>query len=118
MKLTLFKDQTPARVEKDFSDSILAGSPKQHAQLMYSGHNGTIKSGVWESTAGVFRADYEGIFEFCHVLEGSAVIKTSGGDVYSVEAGDGFTLDAGLQTEWTVDSYIRKHFVICQTSQD
>jgi uncharacterized cupin superfamily protein len=106
----------PPRVEKDISDAILDGSPQQHSQLMYSGHEDTIKSGIWESTAGVFRADYEGIFEFCHVLEGSAVIKTSDGDVYSVEAGDGFVLDAGLKTEWTVDSYIKKHFLICQTS--
>lgn len=115
MKLTLFKDQTPARVEKDISGDIVSGAPKQFSQLMYAGHQDTIKSGIWESSAGVFRADYDGIFEFCHVLDGSATIRTDAGEEYMVEAGDGFVLDAGLKTEWMVDTYIRKHFVICKT---
>jgi len=113
MKLTLFRDQTPARVEKDIAADIVSGQPTQHSQLMASVHKETIKSGIWESTAGVFTAVMQDQIEFCHILEGGALIKTGDGNSYSVTAGDAFVMESGLQTEWTVDTYIKKHFVIC-----
>ncbi len=113
MHLTLFKDQNVPRVRNDISASIVSGEPVQHAEVMFKGHNDKVRSGIWESTAGVFTADYTGIVEFCHILEGSARIKTEDGNVVEVSAGDGFVLDAGLKTEWTVDSFVKKHFMIC-----
>lgn len=115
MKFTKFADQSPPRVEKDLTGSIVSGTPVQHSELMYAGHAGEIKSGIWESTAGVFTATMTDLVEFCHVLEGSAQIKTSDGNTYSVKAGDAFVMEAGLETEWTVETYIKKHFVICAT---
>ena len=115
MKLTKFSDQNPPRVEKDLTGAIIRGEPRQHSQLMYAGHGDEIKSGIWESTAGVFTATMTDLVEFCHVLEGAATIKTSDGNTYSVSAGDAFVMEAGLETEWTVDTYIKKHFVICAT---
>ena len=116
MKLTLFKDTHPPKVEKDLSGNVIAGDPKQHSQLMYAGHQDDIKSGIWESSAGVFTATMTDLVEFCHILEGSAVIKTSDGNSYAVSPGDAFVMEAGLETEWTVDTYIKKHFVICATT--
>ncbi len=114
MKLTLFKDQDVPRVQKDISADIVEGQPVQHAELKFSGHNEKVKSGIRESTAGVFTADYSGIVEFCHILEGEASIKTEDGTVFTVSAGDGFVLDSGLKTVWTVKSFVKKHFMICQ----
>jgi uncharacterized cupin superfamily protein len=113
MTFTLFRDQSPARVEKDIADSILSGTPQQHAQLMYSGQRDTIKSGIWESTAGVFTATMQDQVEFCHILEGGATIRTDKGDTFTVAAGDAFVMENGLVTEWTVSEYVKKHFVIC-----
>ncbi|WP_390911874.1 cupin domain-containing protein [Pseudosulfitobacter sp. SM2401] len=113
MKFTLFRDQSPARVEKEIADSIVSGTPQQHAQLMFSGQQDSIKSGVWESTAGVFTAVMQDQIEFCHILEGSATIRTDEGETFTVKAGDGFVMESGLSTEWTVDDFIKKHFVIC-----
>ena len=115
MKFTKFSDTNPPRLEKNLTGSIISGAPVQHSQLMYAGHDGAIKSGIWESTAGVFTATMTDLVEFCHVLEGSASIKTSDGNTYHVTAGDAFVMEAGLETEWTVDTYIKKHFVITAT---
>ena len=115
MKFTKFSDTHAPRVEKDLTGSIVSGAPVQHSQLMYAGHGDQIKSGIWESTAGVFTATMMDLVEFCHILEGSAQIKTSNGNTYTVSAGDAFVMEAGLQTEWTVDTYIKQHFVICST---
>lgn len=114
MTVTVFREHRVARVENDISDNIVSGEPEQHAEVKFNSHDGKVRSGIWESTAGVFTADYTGIVEFCHVLEGSASIKTADGREYKVSAGDGFVLDAGLRTEWTVDTFIMKHFMICQ----
>ena len=116
MKFTKFSDTNPPRIEKDLTGSVLSGDPKQHSQFMYTGHGEAIKSGIWESTAGVFTATMTDLVEFCHILEGSAVIKTSDGNSYSVQAGDAFVMEAGLETEWTVETYIKKHFVITGTA--
>jgi len=113
MNLTVFKDNDVERVQNDIGNSIVSGDPVHHAELKFSGHDGKVRSGIWESTAGVFTAEYNGIVEFCHVLEGEASIKTGDGKEFKVSAGDAFVLDAGLKTEWTVGSFIKKHFMIC-----
>ncbi|WP_299641528.1 cupin domain-containing protein [uncultured Ruegeria sp.] len=113
MAIVFFGDQAPEKIEKDISGDIVSGAPRQFVELMYSGENDTIKSGVWESSEGVFKADYHGIVEFCHILEGGAVITASDGQCIMVKAGDGFVLEEGLETEWVVGDYIKKHFFIC-----
>ncbi len=80
---------------------------------MASVRGDTIKSGIWESTAGVFTAVMQDQVEFCHVLEGAATIRTGDGNSCHVAAGDAFVMESGLQTEWTVEDHIKKHFVIC-----
>ncbi|MBU2891338.1 cupin domain-containing protein [Celeribacter halophilus] len=112
MKFIKFSEMNPPRIEKDLTGSVVAGSPVQHSQMIYDGHGGAIKSGIWESTAGVFTATMTDFVECCHILEGSAAIKASDGNTYTVEAGDAFVMEAGLRTEWTVETYIKKHFVI------
>ncbi|WP_299139371.1 cupin domain-containing protein [uncultured Tateyamaria sp.] len=113
MTFTLFRDTAVPRVQKDTGNATLSGDPVQHAELKFAGHNDTIKSGIWDCTAGAFRADYDGITEFCHVLEGGATITTDTGETYEVAQGDAFVMAAGLRTTWTVPHYIKKHFVIC-----
>ncbi len=113
MSLILFRDADVPRVRKDIGDAVVSGAPEQHFELKYAGHDGTIKSGIWSSTAGSFVANYDGIVEFCHVLEGAAKITTDTGGSFEVSAGDAFVLEEGLRTTWHVDSYIKKHFVIC-----
>ena len=113
MNITLFSDQSPARVEKDISADIVSGAPRQFVELMFSGQQDKIKSGIWECSAGAFKANYHGIVEFCYILEGSATITTQSGQSVTVRKGDGFVLDQGLETEWVVETHIKKQFFIC-----
>lgn len=116
MTFTHFAAHTPPRIQKDLAGTIVSGAPVQHSQLMYAGHQDAVKSGIWESTAGVFTAVMQDLVEFCHILEGSATIRIGSGETFDVKAGDAFVMEAGLHTEWTVDTYVKKHFVICATS--
>ncbi|WP_299615981.1 cupin domain-containing protein [uncultured Tateyamaria sp.] len=113
MTFTLFRETPAPRVKKDVGDAVVAGDPVQHSELKYISHCDTIKAGIWECAAGAFTANYDGITEFCHVLEGGASITTDAGETYHVSAGDAFVMEAGLRTTWTVDTYIKKHFMIC-----
>lgn len=115
MEFTLFRTQDAPKLQKDLTGMIVSGTPEQQSQLNYSGHGGVIKAGVWDSTAGVFRATMTDLVEFCHILEGSATIRIGSGECFDVVAGDAFVMDAGLETEWTVATYVKKHFVICST---
>lgn len=112
MNFTLFSHTDVPGVKKDISADIVSGAPEQHAQLKFSGTGDTFKSGIWDSTAGVFTATMHNQIEFCHILEGAATIKTPVG-TFEVKAGDAFVMESGLETEWTVGTYIKKHFVIC-----
>lgn len=112
MNFFKFKDQNPVAVKKDIKDDILEGNPEQYSWLMYNGHQESIRSGTWDSTAGTFTAIMDDIVEFCHIIEGGATIKTNDGNSYDVQAGDTFVMSAGLETEWTVGEYIKKHFVV------
>ena len=114
MSYSLFRDTPAPRIQKDIGEAVVAGHPVQHAELKFSDQGAAFKSGVWDCTAGTFTANYDGIVEFCHVLEGEATITTGTGETYQVGAGDAFVLDAGLRTTWTVDTYIKKHFVISE----
>ncbi len=113
MKITLFNEHNPPKNQKDVTTDTISGNPEQFVELMYLGQGETMKSGIWECHAGTFKASYDGIVEFCHILEGSAVINASDGQSVTVTAGDAFVLDEGLQAEWTVDKFIKKHFFIC-----
>lgn len=115
MKFIHFNDCKTPKVEKDITDDIVSGTPQHFSQLHYSGHGETIKSGVWECTAGVFKAVMQDQVEFCHILEGGATIKTGAGESFTVKAGDAFVMESGLELEWTVDKFVKKHFVICGT---
>ncbi|NKB78255.1 MAG: DUF861 domain-containing protein [Gammaproteobacteria bacterium] len=114
--LTKFSNCITAAIEKETADIAVSGSPKHTAWPHFVGDNGNFRSGVWESTAGVFRGPMNDQIEFCHIIEGEARIVTENDEEFNVRAGDGFVMDNGLQPVWHVDKYVKKHFVIVSTS--
>lgn len=113
MKFTYFPDQTIEPVKKEFDADIIEGSPEQHVWSHFVGNGDRFKSGMWDSTAGVFRGPMTDQIEYCHILEGEARIDTPDGQSRTVRAGDSFVMDNGLQPVWHVDKYVRKYYVIC-----
>ncbi len=112
MQFINFADQDIAPVDKQFDDDIIEGSPKQKVWSHFVSADGAFKSGMWDSTAGVFRGPMNDQIEFCHILEGEARIETADGKSRVVKAGDAFVMDNGLQPVWHVAKYVRKHYVI------
>lgn len=112
MRFIKFTDQKIEPVDKEFANDILGGNPKQKVWSHFVGANGRFKSGVWDSTAGVFIGPMNDQIEFCHIIEGEARIETSDGTSRVVKAGDAFVMDNGLQPVWHVENYVRKHYVI------
>lgn len=112
MQFINFAEQDIAPIEKQFDDDIIDGSPQQKVWSHFVSEDGAFKSGMWDSTAGVFRGPMNDQIEFCHILEGEARIETADGKSRTVKAGDAFVMDNGLQPIWHVEKYVRKHYVI------
>ncbi len=113
MKFIKFSDQTIEPVKKEFDEDIIDGSPEQSVWSHFVGNDDRFKSGMWDSTAGVFRGPMTNQIEYCHILEGEARIETPDGESRVVRAGDSFVMDNGLQPIWHVEKYVRKYYVIC-----
>jgi uncharacterized cupin superfamily protein len=101
------------RVKKDISADIVEGNP-EHGSWLYSDDVQTgSRFGVWESSAGKFKAKMDGITEFCHILEGEAhITNLSDGQTHTVKAGDSFVMEEGFTCEWHVPNHIKKCFAI------
>lgn len=93
--------------------NVLAGDPQMGVWLYGNDAQTSSRCGIWECTAGDHRAKMDGYMEFCHILEGEAEITlVSDGSKRTVRAGDSFMMEAGLEMDWHVPTYIRKCFVI------
>ncbi|SNT74602.1 cupin domain-containing protein [Paracoccus seriniphilus] len=112
MQFIHFAKQDVTPFDKEFTEDIIEGAPKQKVWSHFVGNDGRFKSGMWDSTAGVFRGPMNNQIEFCHILEGEARIETADGKSHTVRAGDAFVMDNGLQPIWHVEKYVRKHYVI------
>ena len=110
--LTKFSESTPPAVRQDTSGLAISGAPEHTVWVHFNGAGNTVRAGIWESTAGVFRGPMNDQIEYCHILEGSATIRTEGGGEFHVKAGDGFVMDNGLQPVWTVEARVKKQWVV------
>ncbi len=113
--LTKFSDCKTEAIQRDISELTLSGNPIHTSWPHFVGNDGAFRSGVWESTAGVFRGPMSDQIEFCHIIEGEARIVIDENKEITVKAGDGFVMDNGLQPVWHVDKFVKKHFVIVST---
>lgn len=109
----LFTESTVTRAVKDTRDGTLEGEAEQGVWLISEDPQTGSKYGMWDCTAGRFRAKMDGYTEFCHILEGEAEITNlDDGSTRTVRPGDSFVMTAGLELEWHVPVYIKKVFTI------
>ena len=73
--------------------------------------DGGLYAGIWESTPGKWRIEYDE-WEFCHILSGVSVIAEDDGATRTVRAGDSFVLRPGFKGSWEVLETTRKEYVI------
>lgn len=109
----LFGAPEITRTVKDDSANLISGKAEQGVWLYSDNKQSGSKFGIWECSAGRFRATMDGFTEFCHILEGEAeVTNLADRSTRIIRAGDSFVMEAGLKTEWHVPLYIKKCFAI------
>ncbi|MEO1199912.1 MAG: cupin domain-containing protein [Pseudomonadota bacterium] len=109
----LFRDATPEEeLEKPDPAKVLSGSPTFRTWNVTEHEDGTLFSGIWESTPGSFTVSYDQEWEFCHILSGKIEITPDKGAPVLVGPGDAFTIEPGFKGAWNVLETSRKHYVI------
>lgn len=90
-------------------DKVIAGEPRFRTWNVEE-RNGLF-CGTWEATPGKWHCSYDE-WEYCHILSGRSIITHEDGEVWTVEAGDGFVLRPGFKGTWEVVETTRKQYVI------
>ena len=93
------------------ADRLLSGDPRHRTWNAETLPDGALFAGIWESTPGAWRVDYEE-WEFCSILEGVSMLHEDGEAPVTVKAGDTFALRPGFKGVWEVVETTRKHYVI------
>ena len=91
-------------------DRLISGDPKFRTWYIEE-QPGGILAGVWESTPGKWRIQYDE-WEYCRILSGVSIVTEDGGAARRVTAGDSFILRPGFQGVWEVVETTRKEYVI------
>jgi len=73
--------------------------------------DGRLYCGIWECTPGKVSCTYEE-WEFCHIIQGKAVLTNDKGKKWTVKKGDAFIIPAGFKGSWETVTKLRKHYVI------
>ncbi len=90
---------------------LLAGTYKTTTWNHFSSDDGRLFSGIWESTPGTVKVDYVE-WEFCHFIQGEAVLTREDGKKWRLKRGDVFIIPAGFKGTWQTVRKVKKHYVI------
>jgi uncharacterized protein len=93
------------------SEKLIKGEYNTKTWNHFTGEDGRLYCGIWESTPGKVAIDYKE-WEFCHFIEGKAVITNEDGRKWTLNAGDGFIIPQGFKGTWETVEKVRKHYVI------
>lgn len=93
------------------SSKLISGKYKTKTWNNFSGEDGRLFCGIWESTPGKVAVSYDE-WEFCHFMEGKAVLTNQKGKKWTLKQGDAFIIPAGFKGTWETVEKVRKHYVI------
>lgn len=103
-----------AAVEPEYGtpapDRLIAGDP-QFTTWNIDEAAGGLFSGVWRSTPGKWRVEYDE-WEYFHVTEGRSVITEDGGEPVTLSPGSRMILSPGFKGTWEVIETTVKDYVI------
>lgn len=101
--MSRFLDFNPSGIEPEEGapppERILSGSPEFRTWNLEENAEGTLFAGIWESTPGKWRIEYDE-WEFCHILSGRSIVSEEGGGSREVGAGDSFVIRPGFKGSW------------------
>ncbi|CAH1653538.1 cupin domain-containing protein [Chelatococcus asaccharovorans] len=90
----------------------LAGDPQFSIWNLERAADGTIASGIWETTPGRWRTVYDGKWEFCTIVHGALTITEDSGEPVTYRAGESFVIRDGFRGIWEARELTRKHYVV------
>ncbi|MFN3961191.1 MAG: cupin domain-containing protein [Parvularculaceae bacterium] len=91
-------------------DRVLAGAPRFRSWEI-DAQPGGLYAGVWESTPGKWRVEYDE-WEYCRLLSGVSIVTEEGGAARRLAAGDSLIIRPGFKGVWEVVETTRKEYVI------
>ncbi|OFW99725.1 MAG: cupin [Alphaproteobacteria bacterium RIFCSPHIGHO2_12_FULL_63_12] len=91
-------------------DRLISGDPKFRTWNIEE-QPGGLYAGLWESTPGKWRIQYDE-WEYCRILSGVSIVSEDGGAGRRVTAGDSFIIRPGFRGVWEVVETTRKEYVI------
>jgi uncharacterized cupin superfamily protein len=91
-------------------DRLISGNP-EFTTLNVEEAAGGLYAGIWQSTPGKWRIEYDE-WEYFHILEGYSVVTEDGGEPVHLKAGDSYILRPGFKGTWEVLETTRKDYVI------
>ncbi|MDZ7628961.1 MAG: cupin domain-containing protein [Parvularculaceae bacterium] len=89
---------------------VIAGSP-QFRTWEIEAHAGGLFAGVWESTPGKWRIEYDE-WEYFRILFGFSIVCEIGFEPKQLRAGDSLIIRPGFKGTWEVVETTRKEFII------
>ncbi len=107
------KGKGSPKVEEGAADTakLIKGKHKTKTWNHFTGEDGRLFCGIWESTPGKVKIAYEE-WEFCHFLQGKAVLTNDKGKKWTLKKGDAFIIPAGFKGTLETVKKVRKHYVI------
>ena len=105
------KHAPDAEKGKPDKEKLIKGKYETRTWNHFTGEDDRLFCGIWESTRGKVKVDYSE-WEFCHIIEGKAILTNEDGKSWTVEKGDGFIIPAGFKGTWETVKKVRKHYVI------
>lgn len=89
---------------------LIAGNPRFRTWNVEEAEGG-LYAGIWESTPGKWRIEYDE-WEYCRLLSGVSIVTEDGGEARTVKAGDSFVIRPGFRGTWEVVETTRKEYVV------
>ena len=108
--LSLTTTGTEPEIGAPAVDRLISGDPVFRTWNIEE-QPGGLYAGVWESTPGAWRIQYDE-WEYCRILSGVSIVTEEGGAARPVTAGDSFIIRPGFKGVWEVVATTRKEYVI------
>ncbi|WP_293867456.1 cupin domain-containing protein [uncultured Alsobacter sp.] len=115
MSLLTTIDTNPSaepKISKALPERLVAGDPTFRTWAQDSSRDGTVRTGVWEATAGETISIKGETFEFCHILDGILQLTEDGGEPVTYRKGDSFVMKPGFRGVWKTIETVRKIYVV------
>lgn len=93
------------------SDGRLISGDPQFTTWNVEEANGGLYAGIWQSTPGKWRVEYDE-WEYFNILEGYSILTEDDGEPLHLKAGDRMVLRPGFKGSWEVIETTRKDYVI------